>query len=215
MGRIRFGLYLWVGLAIGCMGVAGLAASVGGKLSPDASAEIDVDLPGELHLRNKGGSDGAGLCVFTSISHSSRWQGIGLLEDFRDYMTQFPGGGYPDKVDRFIRKIAADKGLPVPSYVHVYGRDLAPLEEALKAGRMPCVTYCYSPSGRYGGGRISHMVNVVYLGPKYACILDNNFPGVAAYEWITRDEFLKTYTCGSSGWGIVFLDPGPPPLPHN
>jgi hypothetical protein len=89
------------------------------------------------------------------------------------------------------------------------------LRTALKMGRMVSCTYSISPTGRYGGGRISHMVNLVHLDDKYAAILDNNYIGDTKYEWLTIDEFVKTYTGGRAGWAIVLLDPGPPNLPYN
>ena len=69
------------------------AAVTTNGLTPDGKYAADCDLPNDLHLKNLGGSDGAGLCVFTSISHAARWQHVDVLKDFRDYMTRFPGGG--------------------------------------------------------------------------------------------------------------------------
>jgi hypothetical protein len=39
----------------------------GGRTSPDGREEIQIDLPGAEHMKNTGGRDGAGLCVFTSV----------------------------------------------------------------------------------------------------------------------------------------------------
>lgn len=191
------------------------SASVGGKLSPDGK-EIDVDLPDSQQMRNVGGSDGAGLCVYTSIAHAARWQNVEALEDFQKWMTKYPGGGYPEKVTKKISEICKSKGLPEPRYIQVEGGKemLDVMRAALKSGRMVSCTYSFSPSGRYGGGRISHMVNLVYLSETHACILDNNFPGTKALEWITVDEFLRTFTGGRAGWAVILLDPGPPPFPY-
>src|SRR5437868_6229411 len=62
-----------------------VGANIGGKTATDGT-ELQLDLPGSQHLHNQGGSDGAGLCVFTSISHSARWSHVELVENFRDYM---------------------------------------------------------------------------------------------------------------------------------
>jgi hypothetical protein len=169
--------------------------------------QISTDLPTSQHLRNKGGSDGAGLCVFTSIDHAARWQNVPELIGFRDFMTKYPGGGYPQKVDQFIPKKAGGKEV---DYVQFTDSDPAPLYLALRTGRMPCITYGYSP--RYGGN-IAHMVNLVYLDDKWACILDNNFP--ATYEWVESKEFLRRWKMGGGGWSLVLLSPGAPPIPRN
>ena len=49
-------------------------ASVNGPVAPDGE-EVQNDLPKEFpHIRNRGGSDGKGLCVFASLNHSAIWQ---------------------------------------------------------------------------------------------------------------------------------------------
>jgi hypothetical protein len=191
-------------------------AKVGGKLAPDGKTEIQIDLPGNLHRRNTA-SRGLGLCVFTSIHHAALWQDIPLLQEFPKYLIDkgIPGGGYPDKVSSLIARIAKEKGVPEPDYIQVEGHDLEILKLACRTGRMPCVTYSFSPTGRYGGQRIAHMVNIAHGDDAFFAVLDNNFPGAAAYEWMSPDEFRRTYTGGRSGWSVVFLSPGPPPPPKN
>jgi hypothetical protein len=194
-----------------------VAANVGGKTAPDGT-ELQLDLPGSQHLQNQAGVDGAGLCVFTSISHSARWSHVELLENFRDYMRKYPGGGWPDKVTKMVNQIAKDKGALPPPYLQVEGgRELLDvLRAALASNRMPAVTYSLSPTGRYGGRKIAHMVSLVHLDDKRACVLDNNFPGDDKYEWMSIEEFVHTFTGGGrSGWAVVLLDAGPPPLPWN
>lgn len=191
-----------------------VGAFVGGNQSQDG-VEIDCDLPEPLHMKNCGGSDGAGLCVFTSISHAARWQNVPLLENFRDWMRSYPGGGYPEKVDRMVKQIAAEQGVPVPDYVQVESSDLEVLKAACRSGRMPGVTYSFSPTGRYGGGHIAHMVSLVAASDRYFVILDNNYPGGNAYEWLTPQEFQKTYAGSGKGWAFILLSPPPPPPPHN
>src|SRR5260370_30645652 len=78
---------------------------------------ITCDLPPSEHLKNSVGRDGLGLCVFTSIDHAARWSNEPALIGFRDFMTKQPGGGWPEKVDDYIPKMAASKGLPAPGYV--------------------------------------------------------------------------------------------------
>jgi len=192
-------------------------ARIGGKVSPDGTTELQCDLPSTLQTKNAGGSDGAGLCVFTSIGHASRFQNVGLLTDFRDYMRKYPGGGWPQKVDQMIERIAKERGVPKPEYLQVQGgrETLDILKAALQSGRMPSVTYSRSPTGRYSGQRIAHMVNLVHLDSNYVAVLDNNYiePHDNAFEWMSVDQFLSSYTGGKTGWAVIMLDPGPPPFP--
>lgn len=193
-------------------------ASVGGAQHADGTT-LDCELPGDQHLKNCGGSDGSGLCVFTSLSHSARWQNVPVLADFRDWMRNHPGGGYPQKVDAMIQQICKEKATPVPPYVQVEGTDLEVLRAACRSGRMPGVTYSFSPTGRYGGKRISHMVSLVGAGERWFVVLDNNYPGSAGkedtYEWLSPDEFRRTYAGTGQGWAVILLGPGPPPVPRN
>lgn len=197
-----------------------VGAKVGGGVHEDGT-ELQCDLPAQLHLKNKGGRDGAGLCVFTSIAHSARWQNVPLLEDFRDWMTQHPGGGYPEKVTKMIAQIAKEKGQPVPDYLQVESGDLDIIRKACASGRLPAVTYSKSPSGRYSGQRISHMVSLVHADEKHFVVLDNNYvtPPGQAYEWLTPAEFKSAYVHNrgreSAGWAVILLAPPPPPPPKN
>lgn len=189
-------------------------AHVGGATDADGT-QIQCDLPGSEHMKNAVGSDGSGLCVFTSIAHSARWQNVPLLTDFRDWMKSRPGGGYPSKVDKMIARIAKEKSAVAPDYVQVEGTDLEVLKLACRTGRMPSVTYSRSPTGRYGGQRIAHMVNLVHADDRHFVVLDNNYPGEDRYEWLSAEEFLKTYASGGGGWAVILLSPGPPPAPRN
>jgi hypothetical protein len=191
------------------------AAKVGGNLAPDGKTEIHCDLPGDQHLQNKGGSDGAGLCVFTSVDHSARWQNIPALVGFRDWMTKYPGGGWPEKLDKMIARLCQERGLPKPDYVQVENlKDLEILRLACRTGRMPAVTYERSPTGRYSGQRIAHMVSMPHCDGQHVAVLDNNYPGPTRYEWMTPEEFIRV--CNPRGyWAVVLLPPPPPPPPTN
>jgi hypothetical protein len=170
--------------------------------------DIDLDLPVSEHLRNKAGTDGAGLCVWTSMDHAARWEDIPELIGTRDRMTRERGGGWPDRVASVLKRDAPDLG-----YVQYQGTDPSILDLAIAAGRMPCVTYGWSE--RYNGGQtIAHMVNLACLNKQVAAVLDNNFPGT--YEWMPRDEFLRRWAHpNGSGWAYVLLGSPPPPAPSN
>jgi len=184
-------------------------ATVGGRVMN--GVELQVDLPNEQHLRNLGGSDGAGLCVFTSISHAARWQNVPILSDFRDWMTRKPGGGYPSKVDAMIREKAGD----TVDYLQVEGNDLSIIELALATGRPVSNTYGYSPTGRYGGRYVAHMVSTVHAKDGTYVVLDNNYPGDTKYEWMNKAQYLRAYKGNSQGWCVILLNPPPPPIPYN
>lgn len=190
-------------------GSAPVGASVG-RVAPDGT-EPHEDLPGELHRRNTS-SFGLGNCVWTSIHHAALWQGVPALEEFPKWLIdkRIPGGGYPGKVADLIPRICKDRGLPVPAYIQVQGDDLEVLRLACRTGRMPAVTYSVSPTGRYGGSRIAHMVNIVHADEKWFAVLDNNYIGEDKLEWMTPEEFLRAY---SPGWAVILLDNGPPPPP--
>lgn len=151
-------------------------STVGGKLSPDGTEEIQLDLPGQEHMKNKGGTDSAGLCVFTSIEIAAHWMNVEDLRGFQEKMTHEQGGGWPEKVDQMMKKYAHNI-----DYVQYSGNDPSIIKLALKTGRMVGVTYGYSP--RYKS-KISHMVDCVHFTDKWAAILDNNYPGEDQYEWM-------------------------------
>lgn len=166
-----------------------------------------ADIPTGQHIRNVGGSDGAGLCVFTSAEVAARWQNVPELAGFQQWMRRRPGGGWPEKLDRMVAQYARERGVPPPGYVQHTGGDEEFLTLALKTGRMPAVTY----AGRddFYRGSIAHMVNLVHLDGVDACVVDNNRPGV--FVWMSRDEFLSRWRSMNGGWAFVLLAPPPPP----
>jgi hypothetical protein len=188
-----------------------LEAKVGGDVTADGG-EVQVDLPATLRMHNVGGRDGAGLCVFTAINHSALWQDADGLKDFQKWMRSKPGGGYPQKVDVMIKQKCKEAGVDPPQYIQIEGTDIALLDLACRTGRMPAVTYSFSPSGRYGGRHISHMVSLVHADGKNYGVLDNNY--IDDLEWLSRDEFRKTFAA-DGGWAVILLNPAPPPPPRN
>jgi hypothetical protein len=192
-----------------------IGASVGGNVHEDGT-ELHCDLPGAYHRRNTS-SWGLGNCVYTSIGHSAEWHNVPALREFAKWIIAkgIPGGGHPQKVDELIPKIAADRGLPTPDYINVTSSDLELLKRACQAGYLVAVTYSKSPTGRYGGSRISHMVSLVHADDRHFVILDNNYPGVDAYEWVTPEEFTKTCQLGGNYWAVILLRSPPPPVPTN
>jgi hypothetical protein len=186
--------------------------TVGGPTTPDGKTTVACDHPVSQRQHNTGGRDGAGLCVFTSIEHAARYQHVPALENFQAYMTHYPGGGYPQKVDTYIAKLCKEKNLPKPQYLQYEGKDPAILKAAIASGRMPSVTYDgHDPHYR---GSIAHMVSLIALTENWACILDNNFVGENELVWMSPAEFLQRWR-GDGGWAVILLAPPPPPVPRN
>lgn len=188
---------------------------------------VTIDLPNSQHKRNVGGSDGNGLCVYTSFHHSVAWASVRELLDFRSYTERYPGGSWPEKFDATLRAYCREKGVAVPPYIQSEGGDVEILELALKTGRAPAITYC-GVDPFYGGQVVAHMVSLVYLDSEWGCILDNNEPG--RYRWLLRKELLARWkgvkTDGTpylardrfgrrfpvgGGWCIVPLESPPAP----
>src|SRR5262245_57871456 len=144
-------------LLIACLLASAVALdATAAKVGPADGLPLAV--PSEWHQKNTGGSDGAGLCVFASLRHTGLMQGDPAFAGLFDHMKKFPGGGYPQKVDKVLERYCREKGLVKPAYVHVEGGDLEVLRAACASGRVPGVTYGLSPSGRYRGRKIAHMV---------------------------------------------------------
>lgn len=190
-------------------------AWVGGPTHP-TGVVVDCDFPMDRHQRNALGRDGLGLCVFTSLGMAADWCDLEPLVDFRDWMKSKPGGGYPQKVTAMIRELCTARNCAEPAYLQLQGGELDLLATAVRQGHMACVTYSRSPTGRYGGQSIAHMVNCVAarVGPhRLWAILDCNYPG--GIEWMTEEQFRFSYTSIGGGWAIILLREGPPPVPKS
>jgi hypothetical protein len=187
-----------------------------------------ADLPASQHKKNVGGSDGSGLCVYTSVWHSALWQSVSELYDFRHWMESKPGGSYPEKFESTLAAYCKSKGIVCPGCLQHTGGDEDFLDLAIKTGRMPGITYC-GMDGRYNSP-VAHMVSLVHLDKDRAAIVDNNYPGT--WLWMPRADFLARWrgiqTNGKAymgrdargraspiggGWAVVLLPGQPTPYP--
>lgn len=206
-------------------------SAVGGKSYQ--GEEISADLPLDQMKWNIGSRvDGAGMCVMTSIEQGAIYAGLEQLRGLRDWCAKYPGGAWPEKVDKQLAQFAKEKGIELPAYLQYTGSSAAELRELLetidRSGRIASIAYGYSP--RYGGP-INHMVFSPKCGSgKWACVVDNNqIGGVrgeenSRFEWMSRDELedrMRTQaaafgrTVKSNPWVFVWLAPPPPPPPFN
>lgn len=226
MRVLRFLAINWALLAM-CESPASGQAHVTKEPIANDGTPVQIDLPPSLQLRNTGGIDrygrpgmGAGLCVFTSINHGAYFQNVVELQEFQKWMTHKPGGGTPSLVDKWVTVMCKELGVEKPPYLQVQSRDLDCLKLAMKTGRMVSCTYAYSPTGRYGGNRIAHMVNLFAAGAGkgpdgkgWYCVQDNNYP--KSYEWMSEAQFLRAYNAYGQGWSVILLNPCPSPVPTN
>lgn len=176
-----------------------------------AGHEPAIDYPEDQWLKNVGSRmDGAGMCVFTSFEHSCRWAGLDDFVGFRDWCARhYPGGGYPEKLQRLLDAYCKAKGLAAPVVIQYEGESPEVLEAAIRNGHLPCVTLYSSPRYR---GRIYHMVNCVHLDAERGAILDNN---ERPLEWADRATTIQRLKLQGKLWCVVVLAHGPPPFPHH
>src|SRR5574338_1184024 len=111
MKRPLLTMILWLALAGGLCAQApsGFVVTKDPVLN---GVRVTADLPAGQHHRNVGGSDGAGLCVYTSFWHAALWQSVREVYEFRAYMERRPGGSYPEKFDATLAAYCKSKGIP-------------------------------------------------------------------------------------------------------
>lgn len=185
----------------------------------DNDYKVDLPIPAEYKMRNVGGRDGLGLCVFTSINWAARWQNEPSLWDFQVQMRKELGGGWPEKVDAMLAKYA--KGV---QYIQDTTGDFELLKAAVDSGRMPGVTYA-GHDDHYGQETIAHMVNVVSIDDTKVVICDNNYPNDYVVwshadfkrRWMGKDYLIRSgnsWTPVGGSWSVILLHPAPPPSPR-
>lgn len=168
---------------------------------PDSTGEVVIaqpkyqgvraaaPIPPALHIRNEGGSDGAGLCVYASMVMAGAWQQVADLTGLKSsalwrYVKARPGGSYPSKLTEDVQTVYGDSA----RIVNYNGQDDTVLETLARQRKPFGITF---GTGRnYNYARIPHMVDGLhYERNGWACILDNNFPGV--YSWMPASELKR------------------------
>lgn len=202
--RVKFVVVMAVAVATCGLAVGGWTEVGPGQDSP----AIDCDIPAPMRIRNTGGTDGAGLCVFASMQMAASFQNTKELLDIFKYMQTQPGGGWPERVDKIMKERA-----PNVKYKQYEGSDIDFIQEGINSGRPVCVTLGLGPEKIYGGQTIAHMVLCVGMNEKETSILDNNDP---QNIWVIEtSEFKRRFIHpNTSGWAFYTLTPPPPPVPR-
>jgi hypothetical protein len=194
--------------------LASLTTSPSLAQEPDRRGEVVLDrpeyrgvvanapIPPKNHVRNEGGSDGAGLCVISSVLCNGMYQGVPGLEggkNSRLWRTAKarPGGYSPDKLAALI-----DEVLPGEGYASYVGLDTRVLDR-LSAKRYP-VGITMNTGSLYQYRPIHHMVSLAHFSKRdgTACVVDNNRPGW--YSWMPVGECDRRWVDGNVGWAVVW-----------
>ena len=160
-------------------------------------SNANAPIPANLHVRNEGGSDGAGLCVIASLRINGRYQGVPGVEQIWARAKTRPGGYSPDKLQGLL-----DETVPAEKWASYVGRDTGILEQLSSAGYPIGATM--NTGELYGYQPIHHMVSLVHYdqAKDLACVVDNNRPGV--FSWMTAREFSRRWIDGGTGWAFVW-----------
>lgn len=187
--------------------------STPGPVSPDGTRAA-IDIPASEHIRNRGGSDGSGLCVYSSVTLAARWQNVQSMYGFRTFAEGRPGGSHPTKLASDITAYCKRNNIDQPPYVQHTGGDVAFLDLCIKTRRAACITYAGLDG--YYTTPVSHMVVLGGLDATHGCILDNNRPGSwvwgsrsqIANRWKGRDDSGRPILAPfRDGWSRIFYSP--------
>lgn len=182
--------------------------------TPDHRGEVALDapsyrgtnafapIPPEMHFRNEGGSNGAGICVITTLTINGQYQGIPALMKGRDSdlwqaAKRMPGGHSPDNLFPLLKRY-----VPGEPYVSYVGTDFTVVQEWIKSGRPVAITTNTGAIYRYQP--IHHFVSTIhYEFQKLAGLVDSNDPGL--YHWMPATEFERRAIDGSVFWAFMWL----------
>lgn len=188
-------------------------AASGQAQTPDRRGEIALTaptyqgvtatapIPPEMHVRNEGGSDGAGLCVISSILANGQYQHVPDLEGAKDSLLwrtakSRPGGYSPSKLEQLVSET-----MPNEKWAEYVGRDPSVLDTLSRKGYPIGATM--NTGALYGYRPIHHMVSLIeYRNNGLACVVDNNDPG--KYHWMPASEFARRWIDGGTGWAWIW-----------
>jgi hypothetical protein len=160
----------------------------------------NAPIPTKYHLRNEGGSDGAGLCVPTSITINGWFQGVrglqgGKVSKFWQTAKSRPGGYGPDKLIALLKET-----LPGEEFTSYTGTNRQVLHDWSAKGYPIGATM--NTGELYGYRPIHHMISLIhYTMGGWACVVDNNDPG--NYHWMRSTEYDRRWPDGGVGWAFI------------
>jgi hypothetical protein len=148
-----------------------------------------VNIPLVMRQENWLGTQREGSCVWASAISLLKWQGRPKTAAY--IRRNIGNGSWPENFAERADKI----GL---RYAMTTNGDVKFLEWAIRTRRGAAITVL--------GG--AHMVNILALDDKQACILDNNNPD--KLKWVPRDKILAEWAA-SYGWALtpVYAPPAP------
>jgi hypothetical protein len=160
-------------------------------------------IPPELHLRNEGGSDGAGLCVIASAVINGQYQGVPGIAPGRGKESLLwrtakkrPGGYSPDKLAALLKET-----MPAEKYASYLDTDPKVLDQLSRRGYPVGATM--NTGALYQYRPIHHMVSLIhYRSGGLACVVDNNDP--SKYHWMPASEFDRRWIDGGTGWAFIW-----------
>lgn len=197
------------------LALAGWPAAPSSAQAPDRRGEVatgsatyrgvraSAPIPPALHLRNEGGSDGAGLCVPTSVTINGSYQGVPGLDRGKDsrlwrLAKARPGGYGPEKLAALVDEVYGGE----EKYASYLDTDPAILDRLSRQGYPIGATM--NTGQLYGYRPINHMISLVhYRTGGLACVVDNNDPG--KYHWMPASEYARRWIDGGIGWAWIWL----------
>lgn len=193
--------------------IAALPIRVLGQSTPDHRGEyvtdrpeingvtVNAPIPPEMHFKNTGGSDGAGLCVNTSMTIAGAFHGIADLWRLAQSSLMIdsrarPGGSWPEKLERELKEHYPDEQWfmwesPTTEQVEAFNAQGLAVCTTTNTGRLYNYDYIY------------HYIVTIHLDSLWAMIVDSNDPG--KYHIMPRAEYDRRAPNPEKVWGTVWL----------
>ena len=176
--------------------------------TPDLDGHAaSAPIPPELHQRNTGGSDGAGLCVIASMVTAGRHMGIDgrFLERLWANARKAPGGYDLTKLETLIHRTAAECGIKPPGYFSYIGTNPAAAERLSQLG----IPFGMTLTQAEYASAMHHMVtDIDFEASGLSALVDNNLPG--RYRWMAGKRRWVLAHDGGVVWLFAWM---PPPKP--
>ena len=191
MKRLSIALVLCFSL-VGCEGDFSQSEPV--QPSPLSSVNGErpiVNIPMVMRQSNWAGNQREGSCVHAVMISLFRWQN--RLHRADEWRRTYANGEWPESLATKLDR----EGV---RYAYTTKGNVSFLEWAVRTRRGCGITV--------KGG--AHMVALVHLDDKWACLLDNN--NVSKYKWVSRESLIAEWKA-SYGWAVTPIYTPAAPLP--